>query len=132
LSGPLLDRVDLRVQLDPPSRVEMLDKRPQAVESTATVAARVAGAREAAGQRYAGTPWRCNGEVPGFELRSRWPLPGRVMKTALDVFEDGRLSARGLDRVLRVCWTLADLAGRETPGRTEMETALRLRVPGLT
>jgi magnesium chelatase family protein len=54
------------------------------------------------------------------------------MKAALDCFEDGRLSARGLDRVLRVCWTLADLAGRSSPGRAEMDTALRLRLPGLT
>jgi magnesium chelatase family protein len=132
LSGPLLDRVDLRVQLDPPSRLEMLDGGSSGGEPTARVATRVASARQAAAARYAGTPWRCNGEVPGFELRNRWPVPKPAMKAALDCFEDGRLSARGLDRVLRVCWTLADLAGRSSPGRAEMETALRLRLPGLT
>jgi magnesium chelatase family protein len=132
LSGPLLDRVDLRVQLEPPSRVEILDERRTRSESSAAVAVRVAAARSAAAARYAGLPWRCNGEVPGFELRARWPVPKRPMKAALDCFEDGRLSARGLDRVLRVCWTLADLGGREAPGMTEVETALRLRLPWLT
>jgi magnesium chelatase family protein len=131
LSGPLLDRVDLRVQLEPPSMVDMLDDRAGRAETSAAVAGRVAAARAVAGRRLAGTPWRCNGDVPGFEVRNRWPLPKRPMKAALDCFEDGRLSARGLDRVLRVCWTLADLAGRDSPGMTEVETALRLRLPWL-
>jgi magnesium chelatase family protein len=101
LSGPLLDRVDLRVQLDPPSRAQMLDDGERG-EASATVARRVAAARSAARERYAGTPWRCNGEVPGFELRGRWRLDRPIMSAALKCFEDGRLSARGLDRVLRV------------------------------
>jgi magnesium chelatase family protein len=132
LSVPLLDRVDLRIQLEPPSKVDMLDDGPRMAESSAVVAARVAAARSRAGQRLAGLPWRCNGDVPGFELRARWPLPKRAMARALACFEDGRLSARGLDRVLRVSWTLADLGGVEVPGVHEVETALRLRLPGLT
>ena len=65
------------------------------------------------------------------EIRNRWPLPKPAMAAALDCFEDGRLSARGLDRVLRVAWTVADLRGRTVPRAPEVETALRLRLPGL-
>ncbi len=131
LSGPLLDRVDLQVALEPPSKVEFLDDGPRGGESTERVAARVAAARAAAGERLAGLPWRNNGEVPGVEMRNRWPLPKPALALALDCFEDGRLSARGLDRVLRVAWTLADLRGRSTPGMPEVQTALELRLPGL-
>lgn len=132
LSGPLLDRVDLQVQLEAPSRLEFLDGGPSAAESTATVAARVAAARACAAERLAGLPWRNNGEVPGVELRGRWPMPKQAMRTAYRFFEDGRLSARGLDRVLRVAWTLADLAGRPVPDIDEVERALSLRLPRLT
>jgi magnesium chelatase family protein len=132
LSGPLLDRVDLRVTLEPPSKVEFLDDGPRGGEPTARVAARVATARAAAAERLTGLPWRNNGEVPGVELRNRWPMGKQAMARALDCFEDGRLSARGLDRVLRVAWTLADLRGRGTPHVDEVRTALELRLPGLT
>lgn len=132
LSGPLLDRVDLRVPLEPPSKTDLMDGGTAAMESTAVVAARVAVARAAATERFAGLPWRTNGEVPGVELRNRWPLPKPAMTAAFDCFEDGRLSARGLDRVLRVAWTVADLRGRSRPGSAEVRTALDLRLAGLS
>jgi magnesium chelatase family protein len=128
----LLDRVDLRVQLHPPSKVEMLDDSPAGAEPSARVAARVVDARSAAAARLAGFPWRSNSEVPGVELRRRWPLAKNVMRPVVDRFEDGRLSARGLDRVLRVSWTVADLRGVATPGAAEVEAALRLRLPGVS
>lgn len=59
-------------------------------------------------------------------------MPKQAMRTAYRFFEDGRLSARGLDRVLRVAWTLADLAGRPVPDIDEVERALSLRLPRLT
>jgi magnesium chelatase family protein len=131
LSGPLLDRVDLRVQLGPPSRADLLAGHRAPGESTAVVARRVAAARQRAAGRLAGSPWRGNAEVPGGQLRSRWPVEKAALTVALDRFEDGRLSARGVDRVLRVAWTVADLRGRAVPGVDEVETALRLRLPGL-
>ncbi|HSP37630.1 MAG TPA: YifB family Mg chelatase-like AAA ATPase [Frankiaceae bacterium] len=136
LSGPLLDRVDLRVQLEPPSKLEFLDagrgpRGRHGAESTARVARRVVVARATAAARLTGLPWRSNGEVPGVELRNRWPVSKKAMATALDCFEDGRLSARGLDRVLRVAWTVADLRGRTAPGVAEVATALQLRLPGM-
>ena len=68
LSGPLLDRVDVKVELLPVGRSELLNDRKFAETSTA-VAARVAQARSRAARRLAGTPWRVNAEVPGAELR---------------------------------------------------------------
>ncbi|MFE0460172.1 YifB family Mg chelatase-like AAA ATPase [Kitasatospora sp. NPDC058965] len=126
LSGPLLDRVDLRVQVEPVTRTELLE-RDRHAERTAVVAERVRSARERAAARFAGTPWRTNAQVPGRELRSRWrPDPGALVEAEREM-ERGLLTARGLDRVLRVAWTVADLAGQDVPGRTELRIALGLR-----
>jgi magnesium chelatase family protein len=126
LSGPLLDRVDLKVQTDPVSRAELLADRGRA-EPTEVVAKRVQVARERAADRFAGLPWRANGEIPGRELRGRWAPPRAAMRSVERALDLGRLSARGLDRVLRVGWTLADLADLPRPGLDEIDEALFLR-----
>src|SRR5450755_1631066 len=126
ISGPLLDRVDLQVRMDPVSRSELLaDGRN--VEHTATVAARVQLARSRAAERLAGSPWRTNRDVPGRELRGRWAPARTALVAAERALDAGRLSARGLDRVLRVAWTLADLADRSRPTVDEVDEALYLR-----
>ncbi|WP_405470050.1 YifB family Mg chelatase-like AAA ATPase [Streptomyces canus] len=126
LSGPLLDRVDLRVQVDRVTR-DQLAGRGARGESTAVVADRVRGARERAAMRFAGTPWRTNSDVPGRELRSRWHAVSGAMDEAERNLERGVLTARGLDRVLRVAWTVADLAGHDRPDATDVALALQLR-----
>ncbi|MEU3964232.1 YifB family Mg chelatase-like AAA ATPase [Streptomyces buecherae] len=126
LSGPLLDRVDLRVRVGPVSRAELAGELGRA-ENTAVVAARVREARERAGARYAGTPWTVNGAVPGYELRTRWPLAPGALREAERDMERGALTARGLDRVLRVAWTVADLAGHDRPTGDDVAQALQLR-----
>ncbi|WP_045876098.1 YifB family Mg chelatase-like AAA ATPase [Pseudofrankia sp. DC12] len=129
LSGPLLDRIDLQVEIGAPTRAE-LRADAGAAESSAVVAARVAVARAAMASRLRDTPWRTNAEVPGAVLRRRWPLPASVTFAADRAFETGALTARGLDRVLRVAWTLADLEGLDRPGPAELGLALDLRIPG--
>ena len=126
ISGPLLDRVDLRVEVEAVTRVQLME-RDTTAESTASVAARVLAARERAAARLAGTPWRTNGEVPGHELRTRWRLATGALHDAERELERGLLTARGLDRVLRVAWTTADLAGLDRPGQAQVRTALSLR-----
>ncbi|MFF9409036.1 YifB family Mg chelatase-like AAA ATPase [Streptomyces anandii] len=126
LSGPLLDRVDLRVEADPVTRSQ-LTARGSRGESTAMVACRVRAARERASARLSGTPWRNNSEVPGRELRSRWQAVPGAMDEAERNLERGVLTARGLDRVLRVAWTVADLAGHDRPDATDVALALQLR-----
>ncbi|CAO5229107.1 YifB family Mg chelatase-like AAA ATPase [Frankia sp. AgKG'84/4] len=129
LSGPLLDRIDIQVALNAPSRAE-LRADAERCESSTAVAARVAQARRLASIRLAGTPWRANAEVPGPALRRHWPLPAKATALAERAFERGMLTARGLDRVLRLAWTLADLAGRPAPGPDQFGVALELRLPG--
>ncbi|MCI0384700.1 YifB family Mg chelatase-like AAA ATPase [Streptomyces sp. CNQ085] len=126
LSGPLLDRVDLRVTVEPVTRSELTVPGARS-ESTGTVAARVRTARERAAARYAGTPWHTNSEVPGHELRTRWPAEPGALGRAEEDMERGLLTARGLDRVLRVAWTLADLAGHGRPTAEDVDSALELR-----
>ncbi|MER6785028.1 YifB family Mg chelatase-like AAA ATPase [Streptomyces sp. NPDC000658] len=126
LSGPLLDRVDLRVEVDPVSRAELAHRGPGG-ESTRTVADRVRAARERASARLAGTPWRTNSEVPGRELRNRWHAATGAMDEAERSLERGVLTARGLDRVLRVAWTVADLVGHDRPDAMDVALALQLR-----
>ncbi|MER6285763.1 YifB family Mg chelatase-like AAA ATPase [Streptomyces sviceus] len=126
LSGPLLDRVDLRVQVDRITR-DQLAGRGARGETTAVVADRVRAARERAATRFAGTPWRTNSEVPGRELRSRWHAVSGAMDEAERNLERGVLTARGLDRVLRVAWTVADLVGHDRPDATDVALALQLR-----
>ncbi|MEV5175260.1 YifB family Mg chelatase-like AAA ATPase [Streptomyces flaveolus] len=126
LSGPLLDRVDLRVEVDPVTRAQLTEPGARG-ESTATVADRVRQARERAAARLAGTPWRTNSEVPGRELRSRYHAAAGAMDDAERNLERGVLTVRGIDRVLRVAWTVADLVGHDRPDATDVALALQLR-----
>lgn len=125
LSGPLLDRVDLRISVEPLARSAL--STTGVAESTAVVAARVLAARERAAARYAETHWKTNSEVPGHELRTRYPVvPGALGEAEADL-ERGILTARGLDRVLRVAWTVADLAGHDRPTAEDVNLALEMR-----
>ncbi|MEV7248636.1 YifB family Mg chelatase-like AAA ATPase [Streptomyces cyaneofuscatus] len=126
LSGPLLDRVDLRVEVEPVDRADLLEQGGRG-EPTAVVAARVREARARAAERLAGTPWTTNSEVPGHELRTRLlAAPGALAAAERDL-ERGILTARGLDRVLRVAWTVADLRGAPRPEDRDIAVALELR-----
>ena len=125
LSGPLLDRIDVKVELLPVSRAELLSDRKFA-ETSAVVAARVEAARCRAAARLEGTPWRLNAEIPGSELRRTFRPPAGATAPLERAMDLGRISARGVDRVLRVAWTLADLAGLARPTLGETSYALGL------
>src|SRR5215470_13657691 len=125
LSGPLLDRVDVKVELLPVGRAELLSDR-RFAEPSPVVAARVAAARERTAARLKDTPWRLNAEIPGSELRQAFrPSPSALapLERAMD---SGQISARGVDRVIRVAWTLADIAGIGRPTAGEISYALGL------
>ncbi len=124
LSGPLLDRVDLQLEV-PAARATDV-----AGEATVTVAARVAAARASQLERWRGTGWRTNAEVPGRELQARLRADRRLVADLDRAVDRGTLSLRGADRVLRVAWTVADLDGRAAPGRTDVAHALVLRTRG--
>jgi magnesium chelatase family protein len=124
LSGPLLDRVDLRVAMRP---VKGMDRAAAEPESTVVVRERVLRARSAARVRWAGTGWSTNAEVPGPVLRRRFRLP-RVVTEPIEVaLHRGLVTARGADRALRLAWTVADLAGRDRPLVEDVSVAMGLR-----
>ncbi|MCD2464126.1 YifB family Mg chelatase-like AAA ATPase [Streptomyces sp. MBT42] len=126
LSGPLLDRVDLRVEVEPVTRSDLLGQGGRG-ETTEAVADRVREARDRAAARLADTPWNVNSEIPGHELRTRYLAAPGALATAERDIERGLLTARGLDRVLRVAWTVADLAGHDRPDSEDIALALELR-----
>ncbi|KUI28202.1 hypothetical protein AU195_20825 [Mycobacterium sp. IS-1496] len=129
LSGPLLDRVDLRVDMHP---VKAGAFAPEAGESTAVVRERVAAARAAAELRWRPYGIRTNAEVSGPLLRRRFRLSAEAMQPLKTALERGVLSIRGVDRSMRVAWTLADLAGRSSPTKDDVGVALSFRhVEGL-
>jgi magnesium chelatase family protein len=132
LSGPLLDRIDLQVQLYPVTGAALLghpeDAEPSATEPSATVAKRVVAARAAAAVRLSGTPWRLNADVPGHELRTRWCLPRKDRHFADLALDLGQVSARGYDRILKMAWTISDLAGHESPQAADVDEAVGMRI----
>lgn len=122
LSGPLLDRFDLRLEVLRPETGELLGG--DRGERTETVAARVAAAREIAARRGV----RCNAELTGTELE-RWATPDDAGRDLLEAaLRTGRLSARGLTRIRRVARTIADLDGSPAHiGTGHVAMALQLR-----
>ena len=125
ISGPLLDRIDVKIELEPVGRRELLSDRTFA-ESSRTVALRVIQAREHAAHRLRGTPWLLNAEIPGSELRRTWPPTPGSLAAVERALERGLISARGVVKVIRVAWTIADLAGRPRPTRDDCDVALGL------
>ncbi|MEV4188857.1 ATP-binding protein, partial [Streptosporangium canum] len=125
LSGPLLDRIDVKVTLYRSTRRELLADR-RFIEPSRVVAERVLIARGHAARRFADRPWRSNAEMPTRALHAEYRPPSKAMAPLLRCLDSGQLSARGLDRVLRVAWTLADLGGKDGPGVAETNAALGL------
>jgi magnesium chelatase family protein len=118
LSGPLLDRIDLRIRLE---RVAARDLRGPTGESTATVRVRVAEARSRQVPRG-----RLNAHLTGAEL-DRLAHTDEALAILTNALDTGDLSARSWDRMRRVARTIADLAGAETVTATHVEEAIELR-----
>jgi magnesium chelatase family protein len=124
LSGPILDRVDLHHHITPQRR-SLLRAAPPG-EPSAQVLARVLEARDRQARRLDGTPWLTNSELSGSFVRTRLPVP-KGAEIVDDAVRVGRLSARGVDKVLKIAWTIADLAGEDKPGPDHLRLALALR-----
>jgi magnesium chelatase family protein len=124
LSGPLLDRMDLLVDVRRPVDAEL--RAPPRVDSAAALA-RVTAARERQTRRLAGTGARCNGEMEVRTVRALVRLDADAQDELGRAYAGGLLSARGRHRVVRVAQTVADLAGRDRVGAAEILLALSLR-----
>ena len=127
LSGPLRDRIDIEIQVARVAASRATSAERSGV-STADARQRVLEARERAAHRLRGTPWRLNGDVPGTWLRQGQHRIGVEARAPLDrALERGILTLRGYDRVLRLAWTMADLAGLDAPGREQVGRALYMK-----
>ena len=127
LSGPLMDRIDLRVGLESVGAAALFSSTDRP-ESSAVVLKRVIQAREAADARWAGQGFSVNARAPGAVLRCPpFRLPRAATAELGRQLDLGLLSARGYDRVLRVAWSIVDLDGRSTPDAGDIDEALQLR-----
>ena len=128
LSGPLLDRIDIRVRVEriTSARARVTEDASRLTTSAAREA--VVVAREVARERLVDTPWTLNSQVPGAWLRAPGMRLGSSVTTAIDrALERGGLTMRGYDRVLRVAWSICDLAGATSPTADHLGQALYLR-----
>ncbi|MCW4353940.1 YifB family Mg chelatase-like AAA ATPase [Hoyosella sp. YIM 151337] len=127
LSRPLVDRVDLNVEMRAEyAAIGASGRRP---ETTRIVRKRVLEARQAAHARWGALGFGTNGEVPGPVIRTTLGPGAAALQPVNKAMERGSISARGADRALRVAWTIADLDGKSAPGQTETEAALLFRLP---
>lgn len=125
LSGPLLDRIDIDLRLQ---RVSVA-RRDAATRVVTTRDARdlVEDARARAQRRWSGTPWQRNADVPGTWLRGAAAPDPEVIRPLDTALRRGSLTLRGYDRLLRVAWTVADLAGHDRLRPDDVGRALFLR-----
>ena len=125
LSGPLLDRIDLRLRVPRLTKHELLGASDG--ERSAAVRARVIAARDRQLARYADTSWTCNAHVPGALARREAALTSAGERMLGDAVERSALSGRGFDRVLKVARTIADLAGAARTDDAHISEALAYR-----
>jgi len=125
VSGPLLDRIDLHVEVDPVSASDLA--LPPPPEGSEAVASRVAAARRIQSVRFLTSGARTNAELDG-EALERFAMPDEAgRKLLLQAADAMRLSARGYTRMLRVARTIADLSGSEGVRRIHVAEALSYR-----
>ncbi|QJB35204.1 YifB family Mg chelatase-like AAA ATPase [Chitinophaga oryzae] len=126
VSGPLLDRIDLHVEVTPVSFSDLTGHREE--EKSAFIRDRVIAAREVQAARYAGIAGiYCNAQVNSQQLREYCTLPGNCHQLLKNAIQQLKLSARAYDRILKVSRTIADLAGSDSIGTAHMAEAIQYR-----
>jgi len=125
LSGPLMDRIDMRVHVDPVGRVDMA--RSELGESSAEIRARVIAARKISSARFSEYNWELNSQIPSRALRTIFQPKKEAMNFLHDELDKEHITARGLHKIIRVSWTLADIHGHDIPTLADVVQAHELR-----
>ena len=123
ISGPLLERFDLQVEVDPVSYEDLTTTEP--IETSADIRKRVQAAREIQEKRFSGTSIFCNAQIPAGKLQQYCPMEETAERLVQDAFDRLGLSARSYDRLLKVGRTIADLAGSACILRRHMAAAIQ-------
>jgi len=125
VSGPLLDRIDLHVEVLPVTYNQISGGEDS--ESSAAVRGRVAAARKIQTTRYKGTNITCNAGIPPSMMKEACVMDTAAASLLASAFERMGLSARGYDRILKVARTIADLDCAESIGAAHVSQAVQLR-----
>lgn len=131
ISGPLLDRFDIRVDVQAVNAFELSESSEES-ESSSAVAKRISTARKVQEERYKECDFSVNSDADGEQLYNLVKIDEEakeILKTSIDKF---KLSMRGYNRVLRVARTIADLAGSEEVNKLHLSEALSYRITKLT
>lgn len=125
LSGPLMDRIDLRVQVEPVGRVDMAKN--ELGESSAVIRDRVIAARAVAAKRFDGMGWSLNSQIPARALRTIFAPERDAMNFLHDELDRELITARGLHKIVRTAWSFADLRGHTLPTLQDVTDAHGVR-----
>lgn len=125
ISGPLLDRIDLHIEVMPVEFEELSSTRPQ--ETSREIRQRVQRIREVQQRRYEGTGVTCNARLTPALLNTFCPMDDSAKALLHRSFDQLGLSARAYDRILKVARTIADLDGKETIGTAHIAEAIQYR-----
>lgn len=133
LSGPILDRIDIQMDVPPVERIIMPNLQQNNAQNTSSGTSltsnmmrhNVIVARQIARDRFAKQGWDCNAQASGTWLRKY--TSQQAVGLINQALEKHQLSLRGADRALRLAWTLADLYGHTSPNMTDIAQAISLR-----
>ncbi len=123
LSGPILDRIDIQIEVPPVERI-VSGTKPSG-DSSHDIRLRVMVARQTAQERFREYKWTCNAQATGSWLRANTSI--KAIELVNRALASERLSLRGADRAMRLAWTLSDLAGKTSPGPEEMMQGISMR-----
>ena len=125
ISGPLLDRIDIHVEVPRVDYEKLSDHR--LGEPSATIRQRVEAARQVQRQRFQGTKLTCNAEMGPAQVREYCQVESSGQALLKAAMNQLHLSARGYHRILKLARTIADLAGAETIGAAHIAEAVQYR-----
>ncbi len=125
ISGPLLDRIDIHIEMNPVNYDEMTSLVKG--ESSQDIKQRVEKAREIQEKRFDGTNIKCNANIPSALMSQMCPMTQEAKELLKKAFDRLFLSARAYDKILKIARTIADLSDEEIINDKHISTAIRFR-----